>query len=144
MFLLAKLHIASLVNKQTAKAVRETLNGMQSNLNTTYDDIMERIDRQSEEDRILARRTLSWVSNAKRPLHVSELIEALAIEPSIPDLDPDNMLDIDIVLSVCAGLVIVDEENGSVRLIHYTTQVYLDGIQGKEFPDAQTEITMAC
>jgi hypothetical protein len=36
----------------------------------------------------------------------------------------------------------VDEQLSVVRLVHYTTQEYLDSIQAKCFPDAQTEITL--
>ncbi|KAJ7137982.1 hypothetical protein C8R44DRAFT_606821, partial [Mycena epipterygia] len=117
---------------------------MPSDLNSTYDEVMDWINRQSDDDRNLARRTISWISNAKRLLHVFELQEALAVEQRTTKLDPDNLLDIDTILSVCAGLVMVNEEDNLVRLIHYTTQVYLDGIQPREFPQAQTEITMAC
>jgi hypothetical protein len=52
---------------------------------------------------------------------VEEFGEALTIEPNATSLDPDNLVDINIVLSVCAGLIIVDEEMSVVRLIHYTT-----------------------
>jgi hypothetical protein len=37
--------------------------------------------------------------------------------------------------------VIVDKDSDVVRLVHYTTQEYLDSIQALLFPDAQTEIT---
>jgi hypothetical protein len=50
-------------------------------------------------------------------------------------------VDIETILAVCAGLVIVDKESFVVRLVHYTTQEYLDNIQPVLFPDAQTEIT---
>ncbi|KAJ7453133.1 ankyrin repeat-containing domain protein [Mycena latifolia] len=144
MFLLAKFHIDSLTMKHTIKAVLDTLVNMPNDLNRSYDDIMQRINRQSEDDRILARRTLSWISNVKRPLRPSELREALAVESEATKLDPYNLLDIDTILAVCAGLVIVDEADDLVRLIHYTTQDYLDRIQADTFPEAQTEIASVC
>ncbi|KAJ7697630.1 ankyrin repeat-containing domain protein [Mycena rosella] len=88
MFLLAKLHIDSLATKHTVKAVREALANMPTDLNSTYDEVLDRIDRQSEEDRNLARRTLSWISHAKRLLHISELREALAVEEGTSTLTP--------------------------------------------------------
>ncbi|KAJ7500123.1 hypothetical protein FB451DRAFT_1015181, partial [Mycena latifolia] len=127
--------------KLTVKAVRETLKSLPRNLEQTYDDIWERIEDQSEDKRILARFVLVWVTNAKRPLTVQELREVLAIEPGTVQLDPENLVDIEIVLSVCAGLVIVEEHTSLVRLVHYTTQNYLDSIQASRFPDAQTQIT---
>ncbi|KAF7347221.1 Ankyrin repeat-containing protein [Mycena venus] len=142
MFLLAKLHIESLTTKNTVKAVWEALQHLPKDLKLTYDEIMERIDRQNEEDRQLAHLALTWVANAKRPLSVAELREALAIEPGAASLDNDNLLDLDIIISVCAGLITVDVS--TVRLIHYTTQQYLDSIQADRFPDAQTEITSRC
>ncbi|KAJ6530005.1 ankyrin repeat-containing domain protein [Mycena vulgaris] len=141
MFLLAKLHIDSLTGKNTIKAVRQALHHLPKNLRHTYDEAMERIDHQAEDDRELAYLTLTWVANAKRPLSVRELLEALAIEPNTTSLDPDNMLDMSILLSVCAGLVTVDETASVVRLIHYTAQDYLDSIQSQRFPEAQMEIT---
>ncbi|KAJ7879052.1 ankyrin repeat-containing domain protein [Mycena olivaceomarginata] len=144
MFLLAKLHIDSLTTKNTIRAVRECLKNMPSNLNSTYDEVLERINRQREDDTNLAYRALAWIANAKRLLRPSELREALAVEAGTTELDPENVLDMDTILSVCEGLVIVNAEDDRVRLIHYTTQSYLEGIQAKVFPRAQTEITSAC
>ncbi|KAJ6538461.1 ankyrin repeat-containing domain protein [Mycena vulgaris] len=144
MFLLPKLHIDSLATKHTVKAVRDALNNMPDDLNSTYDRLMERINRQSEDDKKLALLTLAWVTNAKRPLRASELREALAVEHGTMELDEYSLLDIDIILSVCAGLVIIDEADKRIRLVHYTTQKYLDGVQPIVFPRAQTEITMTC
>ncbi|KAJ7706659.1 ankyrin repeat-containing domain protein [Mycena rosella] len=144
MFLLAKFHIMSLTTKHTVKVVQKALRSMPSDLPKTYDEIMQRINQQPEEDRKLALSALSWISNAKRLLRVPELREALAIEPGTNTLNPDNLLDMDIVLSVCAGLITVDQADGVVRLIHYTTQRYLDRVQTTHFPSAQTDITFTC
>ncbi|KAJ7435622.1 ankyrin repeat domain-containing protein [Mycena latifolia] len=140
MFLLAKLHIESLATKNTIKAVREALQHLPKDLQHTYDEAMERINYQTEEDRQLGMCALSWVANAKRPLSVAELREALAVEADSTFLDVDNLLDMDIILSACAGLIIVDEAVSVVRLIHYTTQDYLDNIQSQHFPLAHTMI----
>jgi hypothetical protein len=142
--LLAKLHIESLAAKHTVRAVREALKHLPKNLWDTYAEAMQRIDRQSKEDRDLAMLTLTWVVNTKRPLSVTELREALAIEPESTSLDIESLLDIDIILSVCAGLIIVDETSSVVRLIHYTTREYVDSVQSDLFSLAQTTIVSAC
>ncbi|KAF7343972.1 ANK-REP-REGION domain-containing protein [Mycena venus] len=141
MFLLAKLHIDSMSTKNTIREVREALNVLPESLYGSYDIAIQRIDAQSNADRKTAHSTIIWVANAKRPLTVEELQVALAVKPGMQKLDEDDFMDIDIILSVCAGLVIVDEESSVVRLVHYTTQEYLDSIQALLFPDAQTEIT---
>ncbi|KAJ6579265.1 hypothetical protein DFH09DRAFT_913412, partial [Mycena vulgaris] len=79
------------------------------------------------------------------PLFVRELQEALAIEPEATALDMDNLLDINIVLSVCcAGLIILDDTASIVHPIHYTTQDYLDKFQIHRFSNAHTEIVSRC
>ncbi|KAJ6586047.1 ankyrin repeat-containing domain protein [Mycena capillaripes] len=144
MFLLAKLHITSIIAKNTVKAVREALQKMPTGLQDTYREVMQRINEQGEDDKKVAHSTLALLSNAKRLLRVSELREALAVEPGKSELDRDNLLDLDVILSVCAGLVIVDELEAVVRLVHYTTQDYLDSTQRGHFPSAQTDITLIC
>ncbi|KAJ7487929.1 hypothetical protein FB451DRAFT_1390903 [Mycena latifolia] len=109
MFLLAKLHMDSLATKSTIRALRDALDNMPKDLEHTYDEAMERIDLQSEEDIKIARLVLSWISNPKRPLSLRELQEALAMEPGDTTFPDDNVLDADYMLSVCAWLVIVDQ-----------------------------------
>ncbi|KAF7354290.1 ANK-REP-REGION domain-containing protein [Mycena venus] len=141
MFLLAKLHVDSLTTKPSVKAIREALNKLPKDLRETYESAMKRIKGQTEEDVKIARSVLTWVVHAKRPLTVSELRVALAIEPGAEQFDGENVLDIEVILSVCAGLVVVDEQLSVVRLVHYTAQEYFDSVRKSEFPEAQTEIT---
>ncbi|KAJ7270999.1 ankyrin repeat-containing domain protein [Mycena rebaudengoi] len=154
MFLIAKLHIDSLATKSTVKAVRDALQNLPADLDHTYDEAMDRIEAQNKDDREIARRALIWVANAKRPLTVSELQEALAVDPDSKALDVDGLLDIEIIISVCVGLVTIDAsqsrsfgldpQHSLVRLVHLTIQDYLDKIRPIRFPEAQTEITRNC
>ncbi|KAF8139254.1 ankyrin repeat-containing domain protein [Mycena galopus ATCC 62051] len=145
MFLLAKLHIDSLVNKLNVAAVHDSLNKLSTNLHGAYHEIVERIDRASEEERQLAWRTLSWVLNAKAPLRRPQLQAALAIEPDSTELNPNRQTDIDLILSLCAGLVVIDKVDDKVRLIHYTTQTYLqDHVHTSMFPRPPSEIPVTC
>ncbi|KAJ7742082.1 ankyrin repeat-containing domain protein [Mycena metata] len=141
MFLLAKLYMQFLSTKNTIGDVRRALKEAPKDLYDSYHLAMQQIEAQNEDNRKTARSTLIWVANAKRLLTVSELTTALAIKPGARCLDEDYLLNIETVLAVCAGLVIVDKESSVVRLVHYTTQQYLDSIQAVLFPDAQTEIT---
>ncbi|KAJ6456736.1 ankyrin repeat-containing domain protein [Mycena sanguinolenta] len=144
--LTAKLHLDSLTEKRTVKEVRAVLGNMADDLDIAYDVVVDRINQQSQGDKTLAWRTLSWITHAKRPLRRAELREALAVEPGATELDPENLPDMDIVISVCAGLVVVNEEDDKIRLIHHTTELYLQSahIRARAFPRAQSEITMTC
>ena len=86
---------------------------------------LDRITAQDEERRKLATATLTWVCHSERPLQVDELCHALAVEIGATDFDPENVPPIDTLLDCCQGLVTVDKEASTVRLIHYTVQEYL-------------------
>ncbi|KAJ7852910.1 hypothetical protein B0H14DRAFT_3136992 [Mycena olivaceomarginata] len=143
MFLLAKLHIEALSIAANVKEVHQALQELPKDLDHTYENTMNRIDAQPSRDRKIARSALTWVVNAQRPLTILELCVALAIEPGSKELDSDNMTDIGIILSVCAGLVIMEKHSSLVRLVHFTAQNYLDRIQTERFPDAHFEITQS-
>ena len=92
----------------------------------------------------LAKQVLSWITCAKRPLTTRELQHALGIEVGESELDNDNVPEIEDIISVCAGLVMVDKESNIIRLVHYTTQEYFERTQKYWFPDAETDITKSC
>src|SRR5436305_14863573 len=48
------------------------------------------------------------------------------------------------MVSVCAGLVIVDKESDIIRLVHYTTQEYFERTWVSWFPDSQRDIASIC
>ncbi|KAK6859710.1 hypothetical protein PG995_003346 [Apiospora arundinis] len=147
MFLLAQLHLESLKGKRSPKAVRVALKKLANGSNAydiAYHDAMTRINAQISDQKLLAHQTLSWVICAKRPLKTIELEHALAVEPGEPDLDEDNLPDLQDMVSNCCGLVTIDDESGIVRLIHYTTQEYFERTWKDWFPDAQSEITETC
>ena len=92
---------------------------------------MERIEAQDADSRELAEHVLMWIICAKRHLIIVELQHALAVEVGEPELDEENLPQIEDMVSVCAGLVTVDEESNIIRLVHYTTQEYFEQTQGK-------------
>jgi hypothetical protein len=105
---------------------------------------MERIKGQKEGFQLLANNVLSWITCAKRPLTTIELQHALAVEIGEPELDEDNLPEIEDMVSVCVGLVTIDEESNIIRLVHYTTQDYFERTQSRWFPNAESDITTTC
>ncbi|KAH0537544.1 hypothetical protein FGG08_005679 [Glutinoglossum americanum] len=144
MFLLAQLHMDSLAKKHHRKAVRLALDNLPKELDSTYAEALQRIECQDEEDAALAHQVLSWISFAIRPLTVQEIKCALAVEPGQTSIDNDTLIDEDLLVSVCAGMVTVDQESGIIRLVHYTTQEYFERIRSERFPDAQQNIAATC
>ncbi|PCG99584.1 Hypothetical protein PENO1_002190 [Penicillium occitanis (nom. inval.)] len=145
MFLLAKLHLGSLKGKSSPKAIRTALRKLHTGSEAydhAYKDAMERIEQQGTEKKDLAKNILSWITCAKRRLTIDELVHAVAVEIGLSYLDEENLSDMQYMISVCAGLVAVDEESGIIRLIHYTTQEYFGRTWQTWFPKAHRYIAM--
>ncbi|KAI7782006.1 hypothetical protein LA080_013944 [Diaporthe eres] len=132
MFLLARLYMDSLSNQTRVSHFKKALKTLPVGLQTMYDDALNRIaaDIPHTED---ALKVLYWVSFAKRPLTVDELIHALAVTLEDKDYDADNEL-LDEITSICAGLLIIDPVSCVVRLAHHTTDEYLKKTQTTCFP----------
>ncbi|KAL5374684.1 hypothetical protein DPSP01_011775 [Paraphaeosphaeria sporulosa] len=147
MFLLARLHIDSLSDKTTPKKVKTTLANLSKGsaaLDDAYKDALQRVESQLDGHRELAQKVLSWITYAKRPLTTAELCCALAVEPKELELDSDNLPDFEDLVSVCAGLVVVDRESAVIRLVHYTTQEYFERVRDMWNPDAPLQIASTC
>ncbi len=86
-------------------------------LDTAYREALQRIKGQLGNDCELAERVLSWITFAKRPLTTAEICCVLAVEPDKAEIDPENVYNSEDLVSVCAGLVVVDQESGVIRLV---------------------------
>ncbi|KAI8295321.1 Vegetative incompatibility protein HET-E-1 [Colletotrichum sp. SAR11_240] len=147
MFLLAQLYLDSLQGKRSAKSIKDALRKLASGSSAytnAYDEAMERIEGQLEDQVTLAKDTLSWIVYARRPLKTLELQHALAIEIGTAGLDRENLTELEDIGSVCAGLVTVDEESGIIRLVHYTTQEYFERTAERWLPNAKHLIVESC
>jgi len=135
------------LDKRKPKEVKSTLDKLKKGaaaLDIAYSGALQRIEGQLYNDCKLAKDVLTWITLAKRPLTTAELCCALAVEPGETELDPENKLDVDDIVSVCAGLIVVDQESAIIRLVHYTTQEYFERINSRLNPDGQLEIAQTC
>lgn len=148
-FLLARLQLESLKQAPTPADLHEALTNLptgQQALHHSYAQAVQRIEAQAPALALLGNRVLGWLSCTHRPLHVLELQHALAVnlEPGTDTLDVENILDIDTIVSSCAGLVTADSESTVVRLVHYTTQEYLESFGETWLKNAQADIILTC
>jgi len=146
-FLLARLHSDSLLDKRTPKEIKTTLANLPNGsaaLDDAYGEAIQRIEGQLSGDCERARKALSFITYTERPLTIAELCCALAVEPGASELDPENIPDVDDLVSVCAGLVVIDEESAIIRLVHYTTQEYFERIGKQWMSNAQCDIASTC
>jgi hypothetical protein len=121
----------SLKSQPTIGDIKQTLQNLPQGikgLDETYEKAIKRIEGQEEGYRELAKRVLAWVTRAKRTLSTAEMQHALAVRVGMAELDEDFLPGVEILGSICAGLVTIDKKGDVIRLVHYTTQEYLSVI----------------
>jgi len=117
---------------------------------------MQRIKNSGKQYEI-ARRALSWVYFAKRPLRMEELQEALAVnliwdieeaDEDCRDLDRDDIEKPQTIIESCGSLISWDRSTNVVGFSHYTVSeffaVHVDGNIESETYIARTCLTYLC
>ena len=132
-----------LEKQMTIKQVLNALGRLPVKLDENYDQAMDRVSELREPLRQMVRNLLMWVACAKRPLKTPELEHALAIESDVEDIDEDDVTDISLLTSKCAGLVEVDDTK-CVRLTHETVKNYFRRNLERWFPQGESAIAGKC
>jgi hypothetical protein len=134
-------------------ALRQKLKELPETLDETYDRILLSIPEDCHQE---AHAVLQWLTYASRPMSLSEVAEAIAVDRNNQIFDTENrMLDIFSVLNICSSLVTLSEgaaalrndqteEMSEVRLAHYSVKEYLVSTQiqkgqAKKFAIKETE-----
>jgi len=93
-------------------------------LGQAYGKTIEKVISQEQGFQLLTESVLLLVTCAKRSPTTLELRHALAVEAGKPKIDDEiDLENTSIIVSVCAGLVIVEGDN--IRLVHDTIREYL-------------------
>ncbi|KAJ5154763.1 uncharacterized protein N7500_010202 [Penicillium coprophilum] len=145
-FLLVGLHLESLQGweKATAKLIRDKLKSLPTTLENAYRERMARIENQPPFSTKIARLVLAWIVWATKPLRSIELRHALATALGEDSFHEENLLEIDDIISMCAGMIAVDEQSGIVQLRHYTRYEFFKNNWTEFFPDAHGHLANTC
>jgi ankyrin repeat protein len=146
-FLRAKL-IADFLSNQVAPqvfnaAIHQLRNipPADEGLNDLYASIMRSFMLQEDQSQSLALETLTWLSQARRPLTCGELQHALTAGVKI---EPADLPNVNVLHSICSGLVTVEKHSGIMRLVHCTANQYLKNTASVWFPDAEKKLALRC
>ncbi|KAF2467026.1 uncharacterized protein BDR25DRAFT_235946, partial [Lindgomyces ingoldianus] len=145
-FLMATLSFNCLGSKTSVKATKEALKILPRGAgayDAMYNEIMARFTDRESHRRELTLQALSWIVYAKRSLTTTELQHALAIERNSSALDPENISREDIV-SLCAGLVTLDEKSSTVKIMHKTAKEYFERNPNRLSPNVESTIAQSC
>ena len=147
-FVLAKFHMDSLSTKLRPSSVLNALKNLPTEIDSTYDQAMERIQSMPSDHRDIAQCFLSWIAYTDRALTVPEIEHATVTYLMLEDgeetsaIDDDDIISANDLSSMCAGLVTVEGER--ILLVHYTAVTYLDNTREKWFPNAYAKLAKSC
>ncbi|TFK16825.1 hypothetical protein FA15DRAFT_711371 [Coprinopsis marcescibilis] len=128
MFLLASLQLDMLKGCASESDMRKALKGLPQGLDNMYDMTMARIKALPGPQASLAKRVLTWVTFAQRPLTVEELVLSVSVCPETFRFD-DKMepAGIDSILSLCCGIVQVEATTDwlerSINVVRFVPQL---------------------
>jgi hypothetical protein len=116
-FLHASLQLDALVECKSPQAVRRTLQSFPSRIQDVYLRTWERILKHGDDDAMLAKTVLLWVLYGSRSMTIEELERAVATCPVTHKFEPGRLVPGATLMSLCRGLVVMEEESHLVRLV---------------------------
>ncbi|KAH6904785.1 hypothetical protein BKA70DRAFT_1153567 [Coprinopsis sp. MPI-PUGE-AT-0042] len=144
MFLHASLQLAALRECTSVYEVEQTLAAFPTDIEDLYLQTWQRILAQAPNKSLLARNTLTWVIHATRSLTIRELQRAVATCPDTHKFVPDRLVQEDVLIGLCHGLVDVEEKTQLVRLVHYTAKASVERLVTGTICQPHTLITTVC
>ena len=123
-FLLAKLYKEVISLQPNPFLIRQELIKLPEGLEEIYQSSLNRIQKLPLPTSKVAKRFLSWVTYAIKPITMPVLQCAMAIDPSDTDFIQQKLMDPSHLQSMCIGLVKVDEETGIVSLFRKVSTMW--------------------
>lgn len=128
-FLLARLSMDHLAGQDTIADLEDSLETIpygEDGLKDMHEKALERIQSHPPRHANRALEALVWVVYGERLVSCSELEHALAFDIDDTTFNRKKILPIHALVSQCAGLLTIDDESKTVRIIHRSTQLYLE------------------
>ncbi|KAH6716392.1 hypothetical protein BKA61DRAFT_342569 [Leptodontidium sp. MPI-SDFR-AT-0119] len=109
---------------------REALTKLPPDLPSSYERILERVNRSSKANQSLVKGALHWISyaNEDEPLTTNQLLQALAVREGDTAFDSSRMTTERRLLHWCSSLVRKNPTSGRLELAHFTVEEFLCAI----------------
>ncbi|PCD37250.1 hypothetical protein AU210_005753 [Fusarium oxysporum f. sp. radicis-cucumerinum] len=133
MFLLARLYLHSLEHETSERDVKDALKRLEDRakenndpkfniVDQAYNDTLKRLREQHQKHCDLAFRVLTWICCTGWRLPADGIQHGLALREGDTTFYEDGIVDQQLMLSVCWGLVEISKGSREFRLVHYTTE----------------------
>lgn len=135
------MQIECICAEKTDESIRQALKDLPKDLSAGFVRILQKA---KQKGRCYQKDILKIVVGAYRPLQAAELRDALSVAPGDASWYPEKMINnIYTTLQCCGCLVVVDEEELTVRLIHQSVAQFLlektEESEGLHFTSGQAE-----
>ena len=110
------------LNRDSAR--RKAIENLPPGLPETYRRILQRIGNGSDNLEV-AKKALMWLIFCKRPLRLTELAVAIAVDPTDECFDDEKKLgDDEKILEICSSFIKMDERTRIVEVAHFSVVEY--------------------
>ena len=133
--------LAATTIRQKRQALDRMANGL--GLQEAYNTTLDRIRQLDGEKSRLGMAALMLVLRCERPLRSEELCHALGVDLVVEEFTTDNVPSVRTVLACTLGLITIDKNASTVRLLHLTLQEYL-GASPTLFETPQSMMAEIC
>jgi ankyrin repeat protein len=143
MFLWVALQIKALCLERTDAGIRQAIKNLPTHLSDIYQTILKKAGATTASRQA---KIFNLLGVACRPLTTDEIREALSVVPGDTAWNSQNIVnDIYSTLACCGGLIIIDEDDLGIRMIHHSVMTFLhDRCRGLErFDRARANGAMA-
>ncbi|TFK67243.1 hypothetical protein BDN72DRAFT_799231, partial [Pluteus cervinus] len=143
-FLIAAMQMEYILSLPTKEKIKSALLEIPADLEAHFELTLQRINQQSKAHAQLAWMILMWLLHACRPLTITELCHALAIQTGSNKFHGDTLTSPAIVIQCCLGFVTLQNEGTSdsvVTFFHLTAQEF---IQQRKVVGFNKTMAIAC
>ncbi|KAL3293838.1 vegetative incompatibility protein het-e-1, partial [Colletotrichum asianum] len=129
MFLWVSLQLNAVCSEVSDHDIREALGSLPKDLNETYARILKNSARLDHRNRHV--RLFKFVTAAFEPLDLDQMQDIMSVTAGDISWDPSKLInDIMSILKFCGSLVMIDEEEHTVRFVHHTARSFCLGSLG--------------
>ncbi|TVY52006.1 putative ankyrin repeat protein L93 [Lachnellula cervina] len=104
---------------------RDALKQLPPDLPSSYERILERVNRSNKQNQRLVRNALHWIVYAEVPLTTTEVLQALAVQSGDTVFDSSGMTTEEELLHWCSSLVRRNQSATGLELAHFTVKEFL-------------------
>ena len=138
------LQLREVLQEPTIGEMRDALRRLPADLHDTFEITLQRIRTLPRGKRRIGMSTLLWVTQAQRPLRMSELREALAVRAQSSMLEESYSPTEQTIVEACMGLIILEQATSEVHFIHQTVREHVREKQFDSLREATCDLEHLC